>query len=135
MRAVRSSNTQPEKAVRSIAHALGLRFRLHRRDLPGTPDLVLPKHHVAVFVHGCFWHRHEGCKAASLPKTRTDYWQAKFDRNVARDAKARDDLEALGWKVVVVWECGVKDREAVGALLFRALSRDLPLPPPHESSG
>lgn len=126
MRAIRSLNTKPEKAVRSIAHAMGLRFRLHRRDLPGTPDFVLPKHRTAVFVHGCFWHRHEGCRAASIPKTRTDYWQAKFDRNVARDAKARSELTALGWKVVVVWECDVKDREAVRTRLRNTLSCDSP---------
>lgn len=131
MRAIRSSNTKPERAVRSIAHAMGLRFRLHRRDLPGTPDLVLPKHRTAVFVHGCFWHRHEGCRAASLPKTRTDYWQAKFDRNVARDAKARGELTARGWKVVVVWECDVKNQDAVRALLRDTLSCDSPAPTSH----
>jgi len=84
---------------------MGLRFRLHRKDLPGTPDLVFPKYKAALFVHGCFWHRHSGCRKASTPKSRLEYWQSKFDANVARDARAERDLRQLGWNVVTIWEC------------------------------
>jgi DNA mismatch endonuclease, patch repair protein len=109
MARVGARNTTPEVRVRKAAHKLGLRFRLHKKDLPGTPDLVFPKLHTAVFVHGCFWHRHNGCKKASHPKSRIDYWHAKFNRNIERDRKAVADLIALGWKVAVIWECQTKD--------------------------
>lgn len=105
MSRIRSSNTSPELAMRRALHALGFRFRLHRKDLPGRPDIVLPRHRAAIFVHGCFWHRHDGCKVASTPKSNTAFWIEKFDRNVARDLQARKMLEAQGWKVIVVWEC------------------------------
>lgn len=95
--------------VRKAAHALGLRFRLHRKDLAGSPDLVFPRHRTAIFVHGCFWHRHPGCSKASMPKTRPEFWQVKFDANVARDASAVDFLERMGWNVLVIWECETKD--------------------------
>jgi DNA mismatch endonuclease, patch repair protein len=112
MSKVRGKNTKPEIAVRRAAHALGLRFRLHRRDLPGTPDLVFSRRKTAIFVHGCFWHRHEGCrKAGPAPKTRTEFWQAKFDRNTARDARNADALMAAGWNVATVWECETRDPE------------------------
>jgi DNA mismatch endonuclease (patch repair protein) len=102
MRAVRSRDTTPEIVVRRIAHRLGLRFRLNRRDLPGKPDLVLPRHRLAVFVHGCFWHRHNGCPRAKMPRTRIEYWTAKFDRTVARDAAAAEALESTGWRILVL---------------------------------
>ena len=111
MRAVRSKDTAPELAVRRLAHALGYRFRLHRRDLPGSPDLVFPGRRKVIFVHGCFWHRHGlggtgGCpRGRSTPATRRDFWEAKFARNVARDRRARRLLNADGWGVMVVWEC------------------------------
>lgn len=105
MRAVKRSNTGPEIAVRKSLHALGFRFRLHRRDLPGSPDIVLPKYKAVIFVHGCFWHRHPGCRYASSPKTRTDYWEPKFEANIARDARNQADLRNLGWGVYTVWEC------------------------------
>ena len=108
MRAVRQANTGPELAVRKILHKLGLRYRLHRRDLPGTPDIVLPKHRTVVFVHGCFWHRHEDCSKASTPKTREQFWREKFDRNIARDREIEDALIKLGWRVLTVWECEIK---------------------------
>lgn len=98
--------------VRKAAHALGLRFRLYRKDLPGSPDLVLRRHRTAIFVHGCFWHRHPGCSKASIPKTRPDFWQAKFDANVERDALAIKTLERLGWRVAIIWECEVKTPQA-----------------------
>lgn len=109
---IRSSNTKPEIAVRKLAHSLGLRFRLHRRDLPGTPDLVFPRHRLAVFVHGCFWHRHRGCNRASVPSTNAEFWIKKFERNAERDKVAFRSLRDLGWAVLVIWECELK-REAI----------------------
>lgn len=109
MAKVRGKDTKPEMAVRRAAHALGLRFRLHRRDLPGTPDLIFSKRKTAIFVHGCFWHRHEGCRKAGSPKTRAAFWQAKFDRNVARDALNVNALQAAGWTVATIWECDTRD--------------------------
>jgi len=97
---------------------LGLRFRLHRSDLPGEPDLVFPKHKTALFVHGCFWHRHPDCVKASTPKTRTDYWQAKFDANLARDSSTVAKLTNLGWQVCVVWECQTKNSELLQSTLL-----------------
>lgn len=106
---VRSKDTKPEKQVRSLLHRLGFRFRLQRRDLPGTPDIVLPKYKTVLFVHGCFWHRHAGCKHATSPKSNMSYWQKKFERNQRRDFAVQQELAALGWKTVVVWECELKD--------------------------
>ena len=121
MRAVKSKNTSPEKRVRSVAHRLGLRFRLHRKDLPGSPDLLFPKRKVALFVHGCFWHRHENCPRATTPKTNADYWNEKFRRNVERDGETRRKLEKGGWKVLVIWECETKNQESIRAFLLRNL--------------
>jgi DNA mismatch endonuclease (patch repair protein) len=113
MRSVKGKNTRPERAVRSLLHALGYRFRLHRKDLPGSPDIVLPGRKAVVFVHGCFWHGH-GCKRGSrAPKANADYWTKKLVGNVARDARTRAELEALGWRVLVVWECEIKEAEAL----------------------
>lgn len=112
MSAVRSANTTPELRLRRALHARGLRFRLHRRDLPGSPDLVLPRFNAAVFVHGCFWHRHPNCARTTTPATRTNYWGPKFARNVERDAAAITALRALGWRVAVVWECALGVRRA-----------------------
>lgn len=102
-------DTKPEKLVRRLLHAMGRRFRLHRRDLPGTPDIVLPATRKAIFVHGCFWHRHEGCRKATTPKTRTDFWLDKFAANVERDARKELQLRAAGWDVITVWECETRD--------------------------
>lgn len=110
MSRVRGKNTKPELVVRREVHALGYRFRLHRSDLPGTPDLVFPRLHKVVFVHGCFWHRHEGCSRTTTPTTRAPYWQEKFEQNVQRDRQNVTMLEALGWKVLVIWECETFDR-------------------------
>ncbi|MGJ4802922.1 very short patch repair endonuclease [Luteimonas sp. SDU82] len=120
MSGIRSSNTQPELVVRSTAHRMGLRFRLHRRMLPGSPDLVLPRWNLAIFVHGCFWHRHGGCRLCAEPKTRSEFWQAKFKANVARDREAVKRLKALGWRVEVIWECETKNADAVACRLWRA---------------
>lgn len=124
MRAVRGTNTRPEMLVRRGLHRRGLRFRLHRRDLPGCPDIVLPRHRAVVFVHGCFWHRHEGCRYATTPATRREFWQNKFTANFERDRRALEGLRAAGWRVAVVWECALKgDRleptiEATGAWIL-----------------
>ena len=120
MSRVRGKHTSPEMRVRRAAHNLGLRFRLHRKNLPGQPDLVFPKRRIALFVHGCFWHRHPGCSKASTSKSRTSYWQDKFTTNVARDADNRRQLEALGWRVVIIWERETK-READLANLLRRM--------------
>lgn len=103
----RSKDTKPEMLVRRELHRRGYRFRLHRRDLPGKPDIVLPRHAIAIFVHGCFWHQHDGCKIARVPKTRTEFWKMKFDGNRLRDHVAAERLAALGWRVIVLWECDV----------------------------
>lgn len=104
MSGIRGKNTKPELVVRSIAHRLGLRFRLHRAELPGRPDLVFPKHRTVVFVHGCFWHRHS-CGLAAVPKTRSAFWLEKFSANVRRDRLSKAALENLGWRVLEIWEC------------------------------
>lgn len=122
MRANKGRNTSPEIAVRSMLHAMGYRFRLHRRDLPGSPDIVLPGRRVAIQVHGCFWHQHEGCRRATLPKTRRDYWLPKLMANKARDRDAEHRLADLGWTVQVVWECELAaDAAAVRARLKAVL--------------
>lgn len=109
MAGIRGKNTQPELIVRRMLFASGYRFRLHRRDLPGAPDIVMPGRNVAIFVHGCFWHMHQGCRYAKLPATRTDFWEAKLLANVTRDRRAVDELRALGWRVLCVWECATRD--------------------------
>jgi DNA mismatch endonuclease, patch repair protein len=109
MSGIRGRDTKPEIAVRRLAHRLGYRFRLHRRDLPGTPDLVFPGRRKVVFVHGCFWHRHPGCRFAYEPKSNVEKWQAKFKVNVARDERVRRELEAMGWDILTVWECQTGD--------------------------
>lgn len=109
MSAIRGADTKPELLIRSGLHRRGFRFRLHRRDLPGRPDLVLPKYHAVLFVHGCFWHRHD-CHLFRLPATRTEFWQSKIESNVRRDAKVRAMLNEAGWRQLVVWECALKGR-------------------------
>ena len=105
MRAVKAKNTGPELITRRLLHAAGLRYRLHDACLPGKPDLVFPSRRIALFVHGCFWHQHAHCPAATRPKSNSDYWNRKLDGNVARDARNRTALEAEGWTVIVIWEC------------------------------
>ena len=120
MSRIKSRNTKPEILVRRVLHRMGYRFRLHDKVskklyakgvLPGKPDIVLAKYKTVIFVHGCFWHRHEGCKGATTPKTRTEWWVDKFERNIQRDKMNMEILDALGWKVVVIWECEIQLKE------------------------
>jgi len=123
MSRIRGRNTKPEMLVRRTAHALGLRFRLHRKDLPGSPDLVFPRKKTALFVHGCFWHRHDGCRFAYTPKSNETFWSRKFVRNVERDREAMRRLRSAGWKPVVIWECETKQPDLasrIGHLLEEA---------------
>lgn len=107
MSRIKGKDTKPELIVRSLLHRMGYRFRLHRKDLPGKPDIVLPKYRTVIFVHGCFWHRHKGCKYAYKPKSRVDFWQKKFKENVERDSKKQANLKKAGWKVITIWECEI----------------------------
>jgi len=104
-------DTKPEMMVRRYLHGRGLRYRVNDRRIPGKPDLVFPRYRTTVFVHGCFWHRHAGCRLAYLPKTRTEFWVEKFDKNVVRDVSVQEQLQALGWSVALIWECTLRDRE------------------------
>lgn len=108
MAGIRGGNTAPEIALRRALHARGLRFRLHVKNLPGKPDLVLAKYRAAIFVHGCFWHRHHGCRYTTTPSTRPEFWNTKFAANVRRDAVVRSSLRDIGWRVAVVWECALR---------------------------
>jgi DNA mismatch endonuclease (patch repair protein) len=108
MRNIRGKNTTPERLFRSALHRAGFRFRLHRKDLPGSPDIVLSKYKTIIFIHGCFWHGHADCKKATLPKTNTDFWQNKLEKNRARDARAVSDLENAGWHVRIIWQCRLR---------------------------
>jgi DNA mismatch endonuclease (patch repair protein) len=121
MAAIKGRNTKPEILVRQMLHAHGFRFRLHRRDLPGRPDIVLPKYKTVVFVNGCFWHQHVGCKFATKPSSRVEFWDAKLTRNVARDFENAAKLAELGWRVIVVWECELRDANAVITRLLSGL--------------
>jgi DNA mismatch endonuclease (patch repair protein) len=128
MAKIRGKNTQPELIVRSMLHRAGYRFSLHRKDLPGKPDIVLRKYSTVIFVHGCFWHRHKSCKTASTPKTNVAFWQAKFDRNVSNDRKHARELRKLGWQVLTIWECQLKTPERVLQRIERQLAgRDTPM--------
>ena len=112
MARVRGRDTQPEMFVRRFLHRHGYRFRLHAKDLPGCPDIVFRNRQKVIFVHGCFWHRHEGCKKASLPKTRASYWRQKLEANRARDVVSVSTLENMGWKVMIVWECEILAKDS-----------------------
>ena len=122
MSQIRGKDTSPEKAVRSLLHRLGYRFRLHCKVLPGQPDIVLPRFQAVIFVHGCYWHRHKGCRYAYTPKTRIKFWQRKFDENVERDERTLKSLRKLGWHVLVVWECQISNEETLAKRLIRFLA-------------
>jgi DNA mismatch endonuclease, patch repair protein len=116
MRGIRARNTRPEMRLRSALHRLGFRFRLHARELPGKPDLILRKHRAVVLVHGCFWHRHTGCRLASIPASNAEFWVEKFTRNVERDRQVMKMLVAAGWRVAIVWECGLRSKDISGVV-------------------
>lgn len=122
MAGVKRANTQPEMVVRSALHRLGFRFRLHRKDLPGSPDIVLPRFHTAIFVHGCFWHGHDGCRLARRPTTNTRYWDGKLSENMIRDSRKEQQLRAMGWHVLIVWQCETKDLPRLEESLVRKLT-------------
>ncbi|TES93858.1 MAG: DNA mismatch endonuclease Vsr [Desulfobacteraceae bacterium] len=109
MAKVKGKDTKPERVVRSLLHSMGYRFRLHRRDLPGNPDIVLPKHKKVLFVHGCFWHGHKGCPRSKRPTTNVDFWNAKLDKTIERDKRKLEELISLGWDTLVIWQCEIKN--------------------------
>lgn len=121
MRRIRSKDTAPELAVRSLAHLLGYRFRLHLKRLPGTPDLAFVRRRKVIFVHGCFWHQHKSCIDGRLPKSRTDYWKAKLSKNKERDLANQIALRAIGWKSLVIWECQTKNPGSIRTCLIKFL--------------
>ena len=121
MSRVRNKNTKPELIVRSILHRNGYRYRLHKKDLPGHPDIVLPKFNAVIFVHGCFWHRHKNCPDATTPKTRTEFWLTKFKKNIERDKKNKVSLIQTGWRVIIVWECETSAPD----MLLKRLNKEL----------
>jgi DNA mismatch endonuclease (patch repair protein) len=126
MSGVRTKHTAPELTVRSVAHRAGYRFSLHRKDLPGTPDIVFPRFKSVVFVHGCFWHQHKGCSKSTQPATRKKFWTAKLSRNMSRDAENRKKLRKTGWRVLVIWECETRNREVLAEKLKCFLDRSAP---------
>ncbi|MGH7048097.1 MAG: very short patch repair endonuclease [Stellaceae bacterium] len=126
MRRIRKFDSGPELVVRRLAHRLGFRYRLYRRDLPGTPDLAFPKLRKAIFVNGCFWHQHQGCCLARQPKTRLDYWLPKLERTVQRDIASTSALSAIGWEVLVVWECETAKLSSLGSKIENFLRGDPP---------
>lgn len=119
MSRIKSGNTKPEKLVRSLLHRAGYRFRIHRKDLPGKPDIVLPKYRTVIFVHGCFWHRHKDCKFAYNPRSRKKFWQNKFSENCERDKRNKRDLKKLGWNVITIWECQANKIETVQKIISK----------------
>ena len=121
MSAVRNKNTIPEVKVRRILHRMGYRFRLHVRDLPGNPDVVLPRHKMCIFVHGCFWHQHSNCSRATLPSSNTEFWRAKFEKNRIRDQAVQRELEQLGWRVCVIWTCFLSREVELAEMLVKCI--------------
>lgn len=122
MAAIRAKDTSPEIAVRRLLHRLGYRYRLHVKDLPGKPDIVLPRFHAIVEVRGCFWHRHPGCRYATSPATRQEFWQAKFKENMARDRRVEELLSQQGWRLEIVWECEIREMATLETKLVKFLS-------------
>lgn len=116
MAGIQGKNTRPELIVRRTLFASGYRFRLHRRDLPGAPDIVMPGRKIAIFVHGCFWHMHQGCRFSKMPATRPEFWKAKLEANVERDRGAVEKLQTLGWRVLCVWECATRQADTAAGL-------------------
>ncbi len=135
MSRIRSKDTKPEMLVRRILHGMGYRFRLHRRDLPGVPDLVFPSRKMVVFVHGCFWHAHQDCIVANRPRSRRPYWDEKFRRNKERDGANEKTLKRAGWKIFIVWECETKDRDRLVGRLTKFLGPTKPVVPKKRRNG
>jgi len=121
MSRIKGKDTGPEVRVRSLLHRMGYRFRIHKKDLPGKPDIVLPKYRTAIFVHGCFWHRHEGCRKAYNPKSRRDFWEEKFRQNKSRDIKNMNLLREQDWNVIVIWECEINDESRLSERLTKEI--------------
>lgn len=122
MAGIRGKNTKPEMMVRKLLHAQGFRYRLHVKNLPGKPDIVLPKHKTCIFVQGCFWHQHDQCRYATHPSTRSEFWAEKFSQTQARDRKNQQQLRSAGWKVIEVWECWLKHKTPDLQWLFQAIN-------------
>ena len=121
MSSVKQRHTKPEMIVRSLLHNLGYRFRLHRKDLPGSPDIVLPKFRTAIFVHGCFWHQHKNCNKSRRPSSNQEYWNNKLDQNISRDKRKEGELSKLNWRVVTIWQCEIKDLNILTKKIKRIL--------------
>ena len=122
MSRIKGRDTGPEKRVRSLLHRLGFRFSLRRRDLPGRPDIVLPSRKCVIFVHGCFWHRHRGCRNSVIPKTRPEFWHTKLNKNVERDKRNAATLEQIGWNVITIWECEIEKESELSEKLMAAIT-------------
>ena len=118
---IRGTNTVPEMKIRKLLHKNGFRYRLHPRELPGRPDIVLPRYHLCILIHGCFWHRHPGCRYATTPSSREDFWRSKFEQNVNRDTRNRHELLQQGWRVFELWECGIRKPEVAMNWLLEAV--------------
>ena len=116
---IHSADTKPEMVVRSFLHRNGFRFRLHIKSLPGTPDIVLPKYKTVIEVRGCYWHRHDGCKKTTTPSTNTEFWQKKFAENIARDKRVEDELQKLGWRVIILWECELNNKNKLDDIVMQ----------------
>lgn len=127
MSRIRGKNTKPELVVRRFLHSMGYRFRVHRSDLPGNPDIALPRYRVCLFVNGCFWHRHRSCKHARIPKTRSAWWRKKLEGNAVRDKRHAAALRRLGWRVVTIWECQTDKPERLALRLQKLLTRRRPV--------
>ncbi len=123
MSRIRGKDTAPERHVRSLLHGMGYRFRLHRRDLPGRPDIVLPGRRTVVMVHGCYWHRHPGCRLAYTPQSNQKFWESKFQENVSRDQRQYNELRLLGWHIITVWECETKHLQVLAQRLYQEMPK------------
>lgn len=124
MSRIHSKDTIPEKKVRSLLHKLGYRFRIHKNNLPGKPDIVLPKYKMIIFVHGCFWHNHQNCKKSGIPKSNTDFWKDKIEKNMERDLANIEKLKNSGWNVHVIWECETENQEKLSTVILTIFGKD-----------
>lgn len=124
MSLIRGTGSAPEMKLRRLVHRMGFRYRLHVKELPGKPDLVFPARNAVIFMHGCFWHRHEGCSLARLPKSKLEFWKPKLEANKERDLRNRQQLESLGWRVLIIWECEMADVERVSAIIREFLQNE-----------